>query len=436
MKQVRRWMLVFFVLALAIAHGSLAREDSLEIFSAPDLVNRVENLVDVLSYTRLDEIHAAQLENAELPIRPWSGWFFPLNEGGLAYRYADPNFPTGRPWEEIRNYILDTLGKGPVNDLSPAEKYDLLLGDFQFTLTKKMLQIASNHAVGGVIEGWMGYCTGWANAAMMFSRPLHSVVVLARDGQTQIEFRPSDIKALGALLWANGSFPTRLVGSLCQESPIQRDPKNDRALNPACRDSNPATWHLAVVNQIGVAHRSFVLDSDPGFQVWNQPVASYSYTYFNPMTGKSTSFEKAQVKLSEWSQDPFHEVRASEAGSVVGVEMHLNFVYEKRPDTKSEDSPDTDPIRTPIYRYDLELDQSGKVVGGEWWSRIHPDVLWVAPPGVFPKTMGDAHLQGDLSRWSIDRILPDSWVQAALVAEIYAQPLGQIVEKLFTWSKR
>jgi len=417
-------------------HLLFADEDPLKLSSLPDSSNRPDQIVDPIKYVTLERMRSAGLEKAELMTPPWSGWYFPLNEGGLAYRYADPNYPQTGPWSVFETYILKTLGQLPVQMLSPSEKYDLLLADSQFNLTRKMIETASTHQNNGTIEGWMGYCTGWANAAMMLSRPSRSVKVLSRDGRNEILFRPSDIKALGALLWANGSFATRMVGTQCQESPVKRDPQNDRALDEACRDVHPASWHLVVVNQLGVSHRSFLIDSDPGFQIWNQPVSSYSYTYFHPVTGKVGSLEQTQIALKDFKNDLFAKYRAPQARFVVGVEMTLTFIYEKRPDLSDTDSKDTDVIRTPIYKYDLELDSSGKIIGGEWWSRIHPDVLWVSLPGTVPSTVGDAQLQGDPSVWLIEKPLPETWARAASRGEVYAQPLARIVNQLFTWSKR
>ncbi|MGK5082606.1 hypothetical protein WDW37_04810 [Bdellovibrionota bacterium FG-1] len=407
------------------------------LFSAFEPNDVARNLVDEFKYDTLQQMRTAGLEQAQVPAQPWSGWYWPLNEGGLAYRYADLAFPKGTNvnWATVSNYLLSTLGVGPVKDLSPMEKYDFLLGDGNFTLTRAMIKTADDHQSGGNVEAWMGYCTGWANASMMMPRPMHSVYVTAANGKTQIEFRPSDIKALGALLWANGSSPARVVGTVCQENPVRRDPTTGRALDPACRDTNPATFHLSMVNQIGVSRRSFLIDSDSGYQVWNQPVSSYSYTYFNPATGKLAPLEAASVRLSDLANDPFKGVRASGAKFVVGVETQLTFIYETRPNVQQTDSPETDEKRVPVYKYDLELDDAGQIIGGEWYSRLHPDVLWVALPGSHPATSGDALVHpGD--QWRPRQPLPTSWRTAARASGQYLQPLGLIVDKLFEWASQ
>ncbi len=405
------------------------------IFSAPEPNDLTRNVVDEFKYDTLEQMKLAGLEQAQVHAQPWSGWYWPLIDGGLAYRYADPAFPSGTPWANVSKYLLSTLGNGGVANLSPAEKYDLLLGDGNFTLTRSMIKTAEDHQTNGIVEGWMGYCTGWANAAMMMPRPVHSVITTAVDGITQIEFRPSDIKALGVLLWANGAWPARVVGTLCQSNPLRRNPTTGRELDAECRDTNPATFHLSMTNQIGVSGRSFIIDSDPGYQVWNQPVSSYSYTYFNPATGKPGPLETARIALRDFINDPLKDFRDPAKKYLVGVETHLTFVYETRPTVNSTDAPETDEKRVPIYNYDLELDETGRIIGGEWHTRLHPDLIWVAPPDSHPMTIGDS-LVNPTERWNPKQPLPSSWIISAKKSEQYLQPLGVIVDKLFDWASR
>jgi hypothetical protein len=426
--------------ALALTAFAAQARTRPELLAPPGSDDLARNLVDRLEFQTLGAMRAAGLEKAELRDRPWSGWYWPLNEGGLAARYADPELPTGASWPALSAYLWSVVGRGPVERLSPAEKYDLLLGDPGFGLTRAMLRQSDDSAIDGKIEAWLGYCTGWANAAMLLPRPVRSVTVLAADGNTRIELRPSDIKALGSLLWANASYPARLVGNLCVESPVRRDPVTGRPLDPRCRDTNPATFHLVLVNQIGAAGKSFLIDSDSGYQVWNQPVSSYRYAYFNPATGAPGTLEDSLVAVGgreaeeqgRWS-DPWAAFRAPGTRYLIGVETHLTFIYEKRPSLASIDDPASDEQRFPIYRYDLEIAADGKILGGEWHSRLHPDLLWFVPSGARPKTLGDK-LVVPTERWSPGGTLPPSWIAAANSSKRAAQPLTVLVEKLFEWS--
>ena len=402
-------------------------------FEAPQPEDLPQNLLPSLSFLTLEQLREAGLESAKLNQSPWSGWYWPLQEGGLAYRYADPSFPHGSPWSTIFQYLKSHLGADAPSRFSPAEKYDRLLGDHSYSLTQAMLQLAEDHSSEGSIDGWMGYCTGWALASLMLPRPTHSVTLRAFDDQSEIEFLPSDIKALGSLLWATGSSPAQVVGTLCEESPVQRDPITGRPLHVACRDTNASTFHLVMTHLIGLYHRSFLMDSDSGYQIWNQPILNYSYSYFNPITSAAGPLESSKVPLREYKKDPFHDSRAPGTVSVIGIETHLTFIYETRPNAEKTDSELSDEQRHPLYRYELELDAQGKIMGGEWLTRLHPDLLWAPLPFTTPSTLGDP-LVSPQEDWTPGHPLPPSWIQAAKKSQTQMQPLSILIQRLFEWS--
>jgi hypothetical protein len=192
---------------------------------------------------------------------------------------------------------------------------------------------------------------------------------------------------------------------------------------------------LAISNQVGLADRSLLFDSDPGFQIWNQPVSGYRYRTFNPVTGAFGTIEESRVELSSFVSDKFRGLRAVGTRWVVGVEMELEFVFEKRADLDPVDDPGTDQFRKPIYRYDLELDSVGNIIGGEWWTRLHPDVMWTPIRNTTPSTVADDALRLDSSVWARSGALPVSWAEAARLSINTFQPLGRIVRQLFEWSK-
>jgi hypothetical protein len=402
--------------------------------SAPAPWDDARFVVDNFKYDSLEQMRSASLEQAQLLVQPWSGWYWPLSQGGLAYRYTDPKFPNGAEWSTISSYSMNTMGSVPVSELSPAEKYDLLVGDPNFTLSKKMLSLTNLQVGSGSIPTWLGYCGGWAHAAMNVPKPLHSVIVTAWDNRTQIEFRPTDIEALATLLWANGTFPYRMAGRLCQQPRIERG-ANGRATDPDCQDNNPATWHLSVVNQIGFSHRGLVIDAEPSAQIWNHPVFSYSYRYFNPATELPVaSLEEAKVNLADFAKDRFSAFRGRNAKSVVGIEMQTSFTFFKTPDQLLAQPSGGNETRTALYRYDLELDASEQIVGGEWYSFLHPDVIWIAASGSHPVGVADSQLDGT-PNWIRDEPFPQTWQGPAIVGAESVQPLAKIVESLMLWSE-
>lgn len=412
-------------------------EDILPGRAPYELSDRAERLVDALTYTDLATMDEANLREAELRESPWSDDYWAICRGILGARYADPRFPGGSDWAANRRYVHDrpaqAIAQGgdaaAIDRLSPSEKYDLLVGDPAGTLTAAMWSAGEDYyETHGKVESWMGICHGWAPAAYMLPRPQRAVTVLAADGRTPLRFYPADIKALGSLLWANTSTVTRFVGGRCDD----KDPPHDRigrVTSSRCFDTNPGTWHMAVVNQIGHARRSFVIDATFDYEVWNQPVYAYSYRYFNPQTLRYTpTLHQATLPYRDFSRDWFRSYRSRDVASVVGIVMTLSYVVETNPSHATSDSPASDELNSVRYIYDLELDAQGEIKGGEWYTNRHPDFLWTPPSDARAKTSADAFASG---AWGSGAVLPASWREAAIRgAASSAAPLAKIVERL------
>ncbi|MCW5199277.1 hypothetical protein VU05_00835 [Desulfobulbus sp. F1] len=403
-------------------------------FAANDLA---QNLVDSYSYTSLQSMQANNLMNVRLNNQPWSDDYWAICRGILGKRYADPGFPNSYDWNTCHNYVVSrpaasVLTSGSttaINNLSPSEKYDILVGDSNYTLTKKMW--AEGAKFGGNVAPWMGICHGWAPASYMLPRPTKAITVLAADGHTQLTFYPSDIKGLASLLWANASPGSKFIGGRCNVENPARD-INGRLIEAACFDTNPGTWHLAVVNQIGASKRSMVMDVTFDYEVWNQPVLGYKYRHFNPqsMTYQS-SLTAAAVPRANYTRDKFPSYHSSQTVSIVGIEMFVSYMVETSPSHNSSDSPSSDAITEVKYMYDLELDFSGKIIGGEWRNIKHPDFLWTPTKGSRARTNYEPS-----GTWQSGQSVPSSWRSAAVSASNAAKPapLAAIVERLISMS--
>lgn len=393
-------------------------------------------LVDKVAYSTLQEMDAARLTKARLAESPWSDDYWGIYLGILGHRYADPNFPASEDWKANFDYIqkhpaaaiVGSHAASAIDLLSPSEKYDLLIGDATGTLTAAMWAEGQQyHDQYGKVERWMGICHGWAPAAYMLKRPRTCVDALAADGKTVVRFYPSDMKALASLLWANAKPSARFIGGRCGEKNPKTD-NNGRVLSSSAFDTNPGTWHMCVVNQIGAAKRSFVMDATYDYEVWNQPIHAYQYSYFNPQTMKVVkNLRDATVARSEFTKDRFRKYRTSNYTAIAGVSMRVKYVVETAPSQATEDNPSNDAIQQAVYQYDIELDDAGKILGGEWYQNKHPDFLWTPAPGLRAITSYDASATGT---WDPSQALPQSWRNAAVNAAAEATPLAAIVEAL------
>jgi hypothetical protein len=397
--------------------------------------DRAENLVDngYKAIGNLSEMDKASLHQASLGETPWSDDYWAIAKGVLGARYADPEKSGSLDWQVQFDFVQEKpaaayIEAGAIDYLSPSEKYDLLVGDANFTLTNKMWAEGKYYQDNfGKVEGWMGICHGWAPAAYMLERPTAPATVTSADGKHEIKFFPSDIKALGSLLWAKTNTPSRFIGGRCNEKNPRRDEATGRIIDQQCFDTNPGTWHKAVVNQIGVSKRSFVIDATYDYEVWNQPVYSYSYRYFNVETGEtSKEWQKSSIALADFAKDKFKQFRSARTAKVVGVEMRLTYVVETHPGQRDYDNSSIDATNSVTYRYDLELDEEGNIIGGEWYSNAHPDFLWTPAPETRAVSAYEAYAQ---EQWS-GKAVPASYTRAGMLSSRMGQPLATIVEGL------
>ena len=412
-------------------------------FKSNDLA---QNVVDTFTYSQLEDMESAGLMSASLAESPWSDDYWAMYSGILGKRYADPEFPfikdpTNKDWKQQFDYIqanpasaiFASNDEAKIDQLSPSEKYDALIGDTDGNLTRIMWEEGkSYYDQYGKVETWMGICHGWAPAAYLLERPKKSIVLKAADGR-DIKFYPSDIKSLATLLWANRMPPTRFIGGRCNE----KEPKQDevgRIISQEAFDTNPGTWHQSVVNQIGVSKRSLVLDVTFDYEVWNQPIHAYSYRYFNPQTYTyADTLEEAKVSKSAFTEDFFKPYRSSRAVDFVGIHMELSYVVETDPTQRENDSPEQDLIRKVDYYYDLEIKSNNWIVGGEWYMNKHPDFLWTPSAQARAVTSYDRMVSGS---WEESEPLPNSWRVAAKQAAISERaPLASIVEAMIKQSR-
>lgn len=400
--------------------------------------DRAEDLVDRLELRNLDEMEKRGLTSAQLDESPWSDDYWPIYTGILSKRFVDPKFPDSLDWKVNIDYLLKQPNHTSVDNLSPAEKYDLIVGDPEGGLKRAMIEEGRDYfEKNGKVESWMGICHGWAPASYMMPRPAKAIRVLAADGRTEINLYPSDIKGLTSLLWAKADFETRYIGGRCNTKNPPLDPAG-RPIQPDCLDTNPGTWHLAVVNQLGVARRSLIMDATYDYEVWNQPIYSYNYRYFNPIDRKkAASWKEARVAISDLARDPYRGYRSPRAESVVGVEMNVSYVVETEASDSETDSEVDDKKVTAKYVYDLELDADDEIVGGEWRKNLHPDFLWTPVPDAKAMTSADRLLdrQHVTRSWAGNVPVPAEWIPAASRMSKLGQPLDRIVHSLGVLSR-
>lgn len=428
----------------------------------PEIVDFVENSMAVTNLYAIDNMG---LNKSALAIRPWSDDYWPDIEGSIARRY-EPGFmrqprwnplglatkTAGMLWEfnsaGMKKVLAQTIDKyaslteDEIAVLSPAEKYDILLGDENFTFTKMIIQRGDDLKENKLIIFFSGICHGWTGASLTMPRPEKTVTAINPHGK-RVTFYPSDIRGLASYLYAAalvnpfGQPEQKMNGNNCQtnfNAKYTTDSYN-RILDPKCNDVNPAFFHLTLVNQIGVNQRAFIMDRKSQHAVDNQPVYGYKYTYFNPETGRPAgSLNDAKIPL-DGRFDSHHDYRPKSAKYIVGVNLEVDYMAWITPGMEKTFSPADDKMAKWHTKYDLELNEAGDVIGGEWryvdpdrpnaWDLAvhfdHPDFLWM--PTKEAKAWSSTYEGNiDSSTWSPTQPFPANVKETALKASSYIYP--------------
>lgn len=374
----------------------------------------------------LNEIEKLSLNTGSSDIDLWSGHYWPHYQGSLGVRYRDSNFVTLKEnkeqWKKFKE-LMDMLPiytyRGNVNVLSPAEKYDLLVGDSNMTLTHYSWELGEKAQKMGRVPTWRGLCDGWASAAQKMPRPRKSVTLKSPLGQN-ITFYPEDIKALGSLLYSRAQKKVVFLGKRCY-SPVVS------IFNGSCDGTNPGALHKALVNRIGAMKKTFVADASTSAEVWNYPVKSYKFTYFNVFNEEeSSNFRKVTELFTKEARFKKSGRRHENTYAIVGVKAEVTYADMRDAHNLEIDGTEQDKNLVKTYYYDLELDRNYNILGGEWIGKIRPDFIWAPNDIAYPLSSVEKKTKP---------VTQTEITQAAQVASQVGQPLSMIVEKLFELSK-
>ena len=310
----------------------------------------------------------------EAKVKGWSDSYWPNYTGGISYRWLKDSYSY--------SFLPKDISGRHFKDISPAEKYDLAIGRFDFptvaeerarTEIMKTVPKSPDFVPDFKIPEWFGLCHGWAPASQNFKDPVKAVTVKAPQNNT-VTFFPSDIKALLTYYQqyeGNRSVETVFAGERCDEEFSKLEDRMAKGeitsaeveaakSSPACRDTNPGTLHLALANEIGRKQLGFVMDRTRDSEVWNQPINSYRSEILDQVGQASEGAAPGTVKEVKFSTSVVYSVETDPSTEAIGV--------------AEEET---------TYEYWLELDKHGQIIGGRWISEDRPDFIYRESAPVF-----------------------------------------------------
>lgn len=390
--KTRKHVALILLAATSLSQGFANVEVDLEIeypkiypfvpYKSNDINERVEKITEDKNFVRnlkeLTRLNNSQLSNSKK--QPWGSTYWPSTKGTIADPYTSSGFNPLKlhremDWKENyakyksrRKNVYPKIAAGEVTEktlatLAPSEKYDILLGDFNFDFTSRVWKFSkdwgkskSANFVDTVewdkfvnlttlkkekissadqanyklvkkdynMAVWEGICHGWATASTNEDRPKKSfdVQVALGTGSNKklmnMKFYPEDIKALLSHYWGRSTIQDKVImeGVRCRERKPLRDQwgrfydtKNQLVFKDgkyimepkqACHGVHPAVWHLSMLNLIGKQKRSFIIERKVGQAVDNHPMSGYSIEYYNPKTGRIGNRLNAMMSVNEY----------------------------------------------------------------------------------------------------------------------------------------
>ncbi|MEI6399677.1 MAG: hypothetical protein WCO71_12985, partial [Pseudomonadota bacterium] len=345
------------------------------------------------------------MEFGKLPLagkltkHPWSADYWPTYRGGISQRW-NKSSPNGGyvGIEERAGYKILTRDQvlamtlDEKKELSPAEKFDIFTGRFDFPLTNQerrrtrvMRTISGSPEFDENFEipGWEGLCHGWAPGAINFDEPRSTSLVSADN--IEVPFGSADIK--GLLTFVEHAVPskTNFLAGRCEldfTGYLYREPIYDefqktldnlrtqltnRTItrgeynakvaearksydgrlteidnwiksqrdSDECRDTNAGSFHIVITNQIGMRNEGFVADVTRDYQVWNQPVNGFSSEVIADFSGLPAI--TAALGESYLTQAAPGTVRVVQIKTMMNYVVETGSTYEPQTFTAGED---------------------------------------------------------------------------------------------------
>jgi hypothetical protein len=319
--------------------------------------NPILNVSKTLN-TNLDSLPSS----SEISSFMGNNWIWPLKEGFIANRWSLQNTKNKKEKRDYKLLKKSGLSNIDLTQLSPSEKLDLILGNKNWKFTKFLKTNLKKFKNGGLYLE-----LAFAETSLQFSdqKPLS-----LKTDSGLIPIGSSDFKAiLSANYFLNHARKAKFLGEICLENFAKinslKKKYSELELNQIinsskCSGLNPGAFHVMLSNFLGEKDQGISLD-----------LARDRKLKVRPIIGYISNIKKKRKDL-------------------VSVTTFLKYLEPSRPHWLNSLPGERGYT---IFKYDLELDKLGNIVGGTWTSANRVDFIVIPKKinlqGVFTKIKGN-----------------------------------------------
>ncbi|CCI40733.1 unnamed protein product [Albugo candida] len=341
---------------------------NLEPVEATELQHLEELLGIKLEY---DLRELATLASRNITNIPWTSSYWPNWRNGIGRRWRNKTVSSAAEkygqaykvadfFEQVTKYRgVKSEHVGPRVECSSIDDCDAA------SLVQYGCAKLEEETSGICMLKWYGLCHAWAAASLMEDEPICPVTV------GKLVFEPLDIKALLIQAYDGAVVETAFIGQRCKTDNNDTD-KYGRYISADRRDINAGAFFVAVVNLIGLHDRGFIMDTDAGRPVWNQPV--FGYNIERLIMVNPTKVAKELLKAEKYPFNPnmvrlaYVKLRVYWMGEQITNKPSISTGRYKSASKSSK------------YHMLLELSEDFEILGGEFIKsslRRHPDFIWI-----------------------------------------------------------
>lgn len=340
--------------------------------------------------TNLDELpKTATLIDSALP-NPVVSTHWLYKFGGISYRYQtnEIDYPI------LKKKDLDYID---IDLLSPSEKYDIAVGDYNFSLTRnqKALSIYLKD------DETAGHCHGWAQFATWVNFR-NKVITLTNPDGFEVKFYPQDRVAirsyfesdymgntdLGILLAINQNkknilnVPLESILDGFQNVEIQNRFRNLEK-EQSSQEILKKTAHQFLQKYPNISNTKFYFTPYLGYKKLNQKMnaGAFHLTITNALSNKVKLIADVNSSNIVWNRPILQFQSRYEDVNKSKIKIQIQVTYLKEIEEPEKYLPNyINHTVTFSYEYYLELDDKRNIIGGEWITpeTERPEFIWTS----------------------------------------------------------
>ncbi|KAG2787419.1 hypothetical protein JG687_00018830 [Phytophthora cactorum] len=321
--------------------------------------------------TKLEEFFGAKMERKlkNLPTSaiqhpsPWNGPSWLTYQDGINYEWKKGQPSPAEKYAtafglDVKDFMDKVSAQSGIDSQKNFSTSCTSDSDCDYT----MCAIRTNATSGYCIEAWYGLSHALAPASVLEKEPVCPVTF------NGVIFHPIDIKGLITDIYDDVDVSTVFTGSRYNGGNGSIDAYG-RSSDYRYRDVNPGFFHIAATNLLGKLNHTFIIDRNPDYIIWNQPVYGFDV------------YEQTNMALNEATQTLYHlETYPWNDNATSIVHIKSNLMWNNATDGDDSYADLVVPRDSGIsYEYLLELNEAEEIIGGEWLNASinnHPDFLW------------------------------------------------------------